>query len=259
MHTLPHLTPERLAALADEPPTPPEQAHLDGCPPCRRERDSHAAILAMASDERSRIGPPVSSWEAVAAGLRAGEAHVDGSASAPLTLVPASGVSESRQSGATHVTFSVPHWAMQAAAALLLVVGGVAGGRLTARSGSSDGITATLPRVTATHASNPARFRSREEALLALQAAEHEYQRATEYLAGIDSVSAPAPEASAAEVYRARLAAFDGVVAATQQALYAAPADPVINRYYLATSAAREVALKQLSLVAPAGGQINRY
>lgn len=260
MHTLPHLTPERLAALTDDPPSPMERAHLDSCAHCHAEQDAHVRLAAMASAERARIGAPAASWDVLAPGLRAEGLIKDVAHGAPLTLVRDSSATPQRQPRATHVTFTVPRWAMQAAAALLLVAGGVVVGRLTGEPRPTVATAAATPAPgVRTVADTDDLFRSRDEAMGAMQAAEKEYQRAAEYLARTDSVAAPAAEASAADVYRARLAAFDGVVAATQQALYAAPADPVINRYYLATNAAREMALRQLSLVAPAGGQINRY
>lgn len=255
-----HLTAERLAALADGPPTAPEQTHLDACPACCREREAYRALLALASAERTRIGPPVSSWDAIAAGLRAEGGLRDSAAVAsPLSLVTVPTAPATRPQRDTHVVLHVPRWAMRAAAALLLVAGGVVAGRMSAGTGGTAG------GVGATSAPNPGvrnvsfGFRSRQEAEAAMQAAEQQYISAAEYLARGDSTLAPAPEASAAEVYRTRLAAFDGVLAATQQALFAAPADPIINRNYLATIAARDFALKQLSLVAPAGVQINRY
>ncbi len=256
-----HLTAERLAALADDTPTAAEQAHLDSCVPCCRERQAHVALLGLAGSERTRIGPPSSAWESIAAQLRS-----EGLVQPPPLSVVAVGQSiapPERQQRASHVTLHVPRWVLQAAAAVVLVAGGMVAGRMTARDAgrqviaqTGDGAAQGLAQNVALTSSS---FRSREEAQTAMQSAEHAYQRAAEFLAATDSASAPASESSAAEVYRARLAAFDGVVAATQQALYAAPADPVINRAYLATNAAREVALKQLNLVSPAGMQINRY
>lgn len=251
-----HLTAERLATLADLPPTAGEQAHLDACPVCCGEREAYASLAGLAAAERTRIGPPVSSWEAIAAGLRAEGVLRGAPAPAPLALVEGG-----RRARPTHVTLHVPRWALQAAAALLLVAGGVVAGRMSTAGGftPSDGAGYGGRSIVTPVGQTVALFKSREEAQTALRAAEEQYQRAAEFLATTDSTTAPATETNAAEVYRTRLAAFDGVVAATQQALYAAPADPIINRYYLATSAAREVALKQLSLVAPAGVQVNRY
>jgi hypothetical protein len=256
-----HLTAERLAALADGPPTAPEQTHLDACPACCREREAYRALATLAWAERARIGPPVSSWDAIAAGLRAeGGLRESPAVASPLSLVSVPNAPATRPQRDTHVVLHVPRWAMRAAAALLLVAGGVVAGRVSAPAGGGSA------DAGATNAANPGvrnaslvTFRTRQEAEAAMQVAEQQYISAAEYLARNDSTVAPAPEASAAEVYRTRLAAFDGVLAATQQALFAAPADPIINRNYLATIAARDFALKQLSLVAPAGVQINRY
>src|ERR1041384_7332219 len=64
-----HLSPERLAALADDAPSPAELAHLTSCADCARERRAYQRLTSMASLESTRIGGPVSSWEALAPAL----------------------------------------------------------------------------------------------------------------------------------------------------------------------------------------------
>src|SRR5688500_17906016 len=105
-----HLSIERLAALADEQPDADEQHHLSGCAECSRELEAHRSIVAMASNERESIGLPLTRWDSLSDRL-----HRDG-----LILDRRA----PRKS----------HWALQIAAALLLVAGGVALGRSTANA-----------------------------------------------------------------------------------------------------------------------------
>ena len=60
-------------------------------------------------------------------------------------------------------------------------------------------------------------------------------------------------------VYRTRLAALDEMAEASLQALAAAPADPVINQYYLSTLGAREVTLRQLGSVLTPRKRLSRF
>ena len=58
-----HLDPERLAALADETPTPAEAEHLAGCLVCRREREAYVALVDLAhevgaAETADAAGPP---------------------------------------------------------------------------------------------------------------------------------------------------------------------------------------------------------
>jgi hypothetical protein len=81
-----------------------------------------------------------------------------------------------------------------------------------------------------------ASFASVEEASTTLDRAVEDYRRATEFLAANNSSGRPSDSAA---MYSARLVALDKVFNATESALQAAPHDPVINQYYLATMGAR--------------------
>ena len=59
--------------------------------------------------------------------------------------------------------------------------------------------------------------------------------------------------------YRERLEVLDAAMATARRALYEAPDDPVMNRYYLATLGAREVTLRRLTTVLPASQQVLEY
>ena len=252
-----HITAERLAALADDEATALEAAHLDACPACAAERAAGRRLLELAAGERFRLAPPVTTWESLSERMR--EEKI-------LAPIPAA--------TPTVKHFRVARLGLRAAAALLLVGGGVAIGRFSAQPGDDGSVapvlasadvgnreapSAAVPNALAQPASNdPARaFKTTEEALLALAQAENLYQRASSYLVAHESPAQGAAEAPAA--YRTRLTALDNVMAGARQALYDAPHDPLINRYYLATAGAREVTLQQLNMTLPAGARLTRY
>lgn len=248
-----HLTPERFAQLADEQPTAAEAAHLASCAHCAHERAAHAALVALAGDERERPGTPLSEWDSIADRLRS---H-DLIAGAPR---------RSRWAGR--------QW-LEAAAAVLLIGGGAILGRYSAGatpvavSGETGqpvngGVVQTaatpVPFGSLGQVGVPAgpvtRFASTVEAATVLARAAQEYQAALAYLAQRDTLS---QASDSTEVYRNRLAALDAVANSTKQALEVAPYDPVINQYYMTTMGAREATLRQLGRTLPADVSLTRY
>jgi len=138
---------------------------------------------------------------------------------------------------------------LQAAAAVLLLIGGMAIGRATIGLPTSTGQvessvaanrTASGPTVPAISAS--ASFASVDDASATLERALGDYQRASAFLAANGS---GATTMDSSRIYSARLAALEKVGNAMESALQTAPHDPVINQYYLATMGAR-VATQQL-------------
>ena len=136
---------------------------------------------------------------------------------------------------------------VQAAAAVLLLVGGIAIGRSTIglpisapnQTNVASANPSTTPASTTTTASVPtanASFASVDEASAALDRAVREYQLASQYIAANNLAERTRDSAA---IYRARAQAFDQIVNATESALQTAPHDPVINQYYLATMGAR--------------------
>ena len=115
-----HLSTDRLAALADEQPTPDEAAHLALCAACAEERMAFQTLVAMAHAERAPLGLPLTRWESIAAGL---------------ALDAAAAPTASSESGAQVTPIhrrEVSPWArrsLQIAAGLLLVAGGAIAGR----------------------------------------------------------------------------------------------------------------------------------
>ncbi len=234
-----HLDSERLAAFDHEPFTAEELAHLAVCVSCRTERDEYAQLVAMvgslAFEATVDDGRRLVSWESIAAGLR--EAPVPHHDIAPPRSVT------------SHVS-ATPWWgrsSLRMAAAVALMAGGAALGRLSVTTvsiaaGSGDTLVAAV-----------AEFASVGQATDVLTRAQREYERASLWLAANDST----PHDS--DVYRARLAALDQMMAASRAALRDAPQDPVLNQYYLAAFSAREATLQQLGITLPVDKSIERY
>ena len=232
-----HLPDERLAALSEEPPTSAELAHLASCDRCAAERAAHRSLRELASAEGAQIGAPLTSWESLAPVLRADGVIDTGEWRVARRPRRFTGV-----------------WS-QAAAALLIALGGVAYGRYSAvgsvlpESGSAIATrgheTDSLPT-----------FSSVEEARVAQERYETLYQSAALYLAAHDT-SELTPDSPAA--MRHRLATLDEVGATVRQALTESPGDPVINGYYLTTLGQREATLRQLNAALPAGVRLNSF
>lgn len=130
---------------------------------------------------------------------------------------------------------------MQAAAAVLLLIGGIAIGRTTIglpsaiQSTAGNATEASVSAMPSASTANDVRFASVEEASATLKRAVSDYQLASEYLASNSSVGSR----DSLSIYSARAAALDKIVDATESALETAPHDPVLNQYYLATMGAR--------------------
>jgi hypothetical protein len=237
-----HLSPERLALLCDESPTPTELGHLATCAACARERRAYDALRALAAQESARIDRPLTHWDRLRPALAADRIIESG--------VPLSRLSRGR----------VARWGFRAAAAVILVSVGVVGGRLTATNAalapSARAASTTTPSATQTASVVPVQYHSLDEARAAQTQLQSAYQAATAFIAQHDT-SGPAVMSSAA--MRTRLAALDHVSQAVGEALDEAPYDPVINGYYLNTLGQREATLRQLNTVLPAGMRITSY
>jgi hypothetical protein len=144
---------------------------------------------------------------------------------------------------------------LQAAAAVLLLVGGIAIGRSTlglpTATQSQANISGTNPPAVAASSQTPrisptasVSFASVDEASAALDRAVVEYRRASQFIAANNLADQTRDSAA---IYRARAEALDKIVDATESALQTAPHDPVINQYYLATMGARVAARQVVS------------
>ncbi|HYW32984.1 MAG TPA: hypothetical protein VE869_15900, partial [Gemmatimonas sp.] len=159
----------------------------------------------------------------------------------------------------------LPGWS-RAAAAMLLVIGGAMAGRVSA-GGSAIPATMVGGAGAASDASNRSMgvalqgtsfgggeaFSSVEEATDALSEAQRVYERASLWLASNDTTT------RSSDVYRARLAALDQMMAASRSALRDAPQDPVLNHYFLSAYTAREATLQQMTSALPVDKTIESY
>jgi hypothetical protein len=231
-----HLPTERLAALVDDAPTADELAHLATCADCAREREVFQSMSELAAASSARLGPPLTSWETLRPALVADGVIDDGRG---LRL-------RARQ---------VRRPWMQAAAAVLLIAGGMIAGRYTAgASPLSAGPSQAAPVAAAQSVTDSApRFASIEEARAAQQRYQTLYQTATAFLAQRDTA------VSTTAAKRVRLAALDRANQVFSAAMNEAPNDPVISGSYLTTLGQREATLRQLNTVAPVSMRIQSY
>lgn len=238
MDRRPHLSPDRLAELADGDPTPDEAAHLAQCAACAAERAAHARVLTVAHLERERLLPPLTAWESLAPQLRAEGLITEG-------------VAERR---------AFRGW-LRAAAAVVLVAGGAVLGRLSAgvpmaisATASSDGGGIFRPASNGSATAEPT-FASQADAIQALTQSSATYQAAVAYLAA----HGPDGAAPSAERVQRRIAALDDIAGAVRAALWQAPDDPVVNQAYLQTLGARETALRALGTAMPQGKRLTSW
>lgn len=179
----------------------------------------------LIADEFARPQPPLNEWRTIAA--RAREEGL------------------LRESQSSRAWGSSQPW-LQAAAAVLILVGGIAIGRTTialpSDASAVASITPTPNASTANTAAASSSFGSVEEASKTLDRAVSDYQRASQFLAANNATNGTRDSLA---IYAARVAALDKIEDATERALQTAPHDPVINQYYLATMGAR-VATEQM-------------
>jgi len=150
---------------------------------------------------------------------------------------------------------------LQAAAAILILVGGIAIGHTTiglpsaSESVAANAAVTPAPTPDASTSVAPvstnsdASFASVDDAAHTLDRALREYQRASQYIAANNVLTKTGDSVA---IYTARAAALDKIVNATESALRTAPHDPVINQYYLATMGA-QVATRQMAAVGMRG------
>lgn len=275
-----HLSPERIAALVDEPATHDEHTHFELCGLCRADFIAIRRIVAAAGAERDRPVTPLVPWQQLAGALRneglLPAARSDVASYADVASHQGNGDIRPIASAASfRAPLAVTHtrgvrrpWlrvAGMAAAATVLVTAGAVGGRLSAATrlaGFAPESAAVQPAAPSIPMTNVAQFRSPDDARATLHSAEEVYSGALLWLAAHDSALSPRQATgseAAAMNYRQRLEVLDAAMATARRALYEAPDDPVMNRYYLATLGAREVTLRRLTTVLPASQQVLEY
>ena len=260
-----HLSSERLAELADGEPTVAEAEHLAACAICATERSAHQRLLSLASDERDRIAPPLTNWASLSARLR--EEHI-------ITSVPPVALAASTtDTDIVPVVRPRPHqraWlaGLRVAAGIVIAMTFGALGRMSAGAApapSGHEVLGVLTQVAGRAGRDvlPGKFgesglpfSSVEDALATLEESQRKYDRAVAFIAAHDSTG-HSPEAG--DMFRTRLAALDEMAETSRQALSVAPADPVLNQYYLSTLGAREITLRQLGSVLTDGKRLSRF
>ena len=252
-----HLPAERLIELGETEPTNTELAHLGACAECERERRAYRALRDLAAAEADGTSARLTSWDSLSAALK-DEGLIARKQAPVLTLTPPGTPAVARP----RRRFQVSEWALRAAAALLLVAGGVAVGRATSGPASASESVAEQTQTVATTdaplglaANFSGTYTSNAEALAALYRAQREYERAATFL----MTNNPVGDETDPDVYRARLAGLDNLMQATMTALEGAPADPVLNKHYIAAAGARESTLRQLQTSLPAGSRIDSF
>lgn len=221
-----HLNPETLARLVEEPASPDEREHLRSCSRCSAElralREQTEALSSL-----PEIRPPSSGWEELETRLRE------------------EGLIRERKTrrGGRRSAFAAGGW-LQAAAGLVLFLGGAAAGALAAR-GTDAG--ARSPQAAAPRAEAPATvsdIQSLEDAAALLQDAEERYMNAlVQYRDLVDERGGDGGATDRAS----RFAALETLVAAGQAAIREAPTDPFLNGVLASTMAERQAVLRRMS------------
>jgi hypothetical protein len=260
-----HLSSERLAELADGEPTVAEAEHLAACANCATERSAHKRLLSLAGDERGRIAPPLTNWATLSARLR--EEQIISTTCSPA------GRSATVETSMVPLVLPRPHrraWlaGLRVAAGVVIAVSFGALGRMSAGASpapSGKEVLGVLDQVVGRpgrdvlpngFGDSASPFSSVEDALATLEDSQRKYDRAVAFIAAHDS-TVHTPEAG--DVFRTRLAALDEMAETSRQALSVAPADPVLNQYYLSTLGAREITLRQLGSVLTPGKRLSRF
>lgn len=236
-----HLLIERLAELADSEPTAAEEQHLAECAMCAAERIAYHRVVSMATDERRRIAPPITTWGLLSEELRE------------------QGLITTKEQATARTVFIARARTMvwRVAAGLGILVTGLVSGRMTtgmsvqAAFALGDGgpVDGTQVALTADD------FSSTAAAMQSLQRAQQDYERAALYLATHDTSMTE----GATEAYRTTLAALDEMAETSRRALSEAPADPIMNQVYFTTLGARNMTLGKLATALPAGSRLSRF
>lgn len=260
-----HLDTERIAAFDHDAPTAGELAHLDACATCRKERAAFSALSARALQLVDAPAPAsmprLTSWDALSSQLRA-EGLIKTSVDAPHaeydrdvevdTVTTERVVSlDSRRAAPVRVR---NEWWRMAAAAVMLVAGGVVWGRSSANVATIAPQSSDVPITSNLGLGlGSSSFSSVEEASKALARTERDFNRISLWITAND------PSANAPDVLRRRLAQLDQVVATSKAAWDAAPQDKVLEHYYKSAFAARELTIEQLGNALPPGRSIERF
>ena len=211
-----HLTPDTLARLVDERPSPDEREHLEACSRCAEEFRSFR-LQSDALGGLAALRPPSGDWESLEARL-VGEGLIR----TPETF---------RRFGFA----AAPAW-MQVAATVVVFLGGTGFGLALTRGVAPDRLSPDGTFLPASQIS------SAEDAARAVEASERAYMQAlVQYRQLTGGNDGPRVQALS------RVTALEGLLAASQEAVRLAPADPVFNGFLVNVLAERQEVLRQIS------------
>jgi len=209
-----HLNLETLARLVDERPNPQERDHLASCSECAAE----LRALKMQTDNLAALPalrPPQGDWHALEARLLA-EGLLQNSSETRRPLVQ-----------------RLPGWA-QAAAAVALFLAGTGVGLAVAEPAAPIGTGSLALEVETV-----------DEALELVEATERDYMAA---LVKFNQLGRTDADLSEQDQYE-RLAALEGLMTASQQAVQMVPSDPAFNGFLANVVAERQSALRTISMM----------
>ena len=210
-----HLTHDTLARLVDERPSPTEREHLGACSRCAEELRAFR-LQSDALGGLAALRPPSGDWESLEARL-VGEGLIR----TPETF---------RRFGFA----AAPAW-MQTAAAVVVFLGGTGFGLALTKGATPEGPSPGLLPVVQTS--------SAEEAVRAVELSEQAYMQALvryrQLTGGSDGPRVSDP--------LSRVAALEGLLAASPEAVRLAPTDPVFNGFLVNVLAERQEVLRQIS------------
>ena len=201
-----HLDPERLAALADDTPTPVESAHLTTCDACSAELIAQRRLVRMAAAAGPLTDGPLSNFDALVPRLEAEGLIAPGGPARGDRSAGRFGRPRRSRSWRAACSRAACRWRCRGER------------RRTAPSASRRRL------VDVAGAEPVASFRTPDDAVKALSLSQQTYQSAAAYLAAQDTTSHFIGLNE--NTYRTRLTALDDILAATRAALYQAPQDP---------------------------------
>ena len=212
-----HLTQETFARLVDERPNPDEREHIRACSRCAEELRGFR-LQSDALGGLPALRPPSGDWASLEARLVS-----EGLVRTPETF---------RRFGFA----AAPAW-MQAAAALVVFLGGTGFGLALTTGASPDELSPEDMFPPLSQISSP------EEAVRSVERAEREYMQA---LAIYGQLTGGRDRSRVADPL-SLLTALEGLLAASQEAVRLAPADPVFNGFLVNVLAERQEVLRQIS------------
>ena len=212
-----HLTHDTLARLVDERPNPEEREHLEACSRCAEE----FRALRLQSDALGglpALRPPSGDWESLEARLAS------------------EGLIRTQETFRRFGFAAAPAW-MQAAAAVVIFFGGTGFGLAFTNGPRPEGLSPEDILLPVSQIS------SAEDAVRAVELSEQAYMQALvryrQLTGGSDGPRVADP--------LSRVTALEGLLAASQEAVRLAPADPVFNGFLVNVLAERQEVLRQIS------------